>query len=236
MVLHVTEDVSATAYFHHLLAAGPYRPCYDAERGVYNPLKEMILAPSNTYSKNYKGATFGYTRYGRDGTLKMHNGLDLYAEPGTPVYAMFDGVIGENYVTHQPMRVNDEYPKGYLGDRGDAGNRLVIESLIEGVNVSVGYFHLMVGTPVAINPRTGKPFAPGDIVYQGELIAYAGKTGNAFNVDFPHLHIAVLKNGKYVDPALYINGELESTGAGKSKVVSSREIKNIKCEEVLVYE
>ena len=46
-----------------------------------------------------------------------------------------------------------------------------------GKNYPVGYWHLLVETPFATNPRTGKPFAPGDTVYRGEIIAYAGRTG-----------------------------------------------------------
>ena len=42
---------------------------------------------------NYYGGTFGETRVDRDGKPKRHDGLDLYAEVGTPVYAAYAGVI-----------------------------------------------------------------------------------------------------------------------------------------------
>lgn len=77
----------------------------------------------------------------------------------------------------------------------------------------IGHWHLQGGRPVAENPRTGKPYAPGDIVYRGELIAYSGRTGNAYNVPEPHLHLSFkIKNayGKYVNsnPEELINGKV----------------------------
>lgn len=229
--VNVTSDIEATAYFHHLLATGPFRPCYDALKDVMNPLMEMLLAPSNIWDKaNFKGATFGKTRIMDDGSVQDHNGLDLYAEPGTPIFAMYDGVISaDHYICNQPMRIGKYYPKGYAGDTNGAGNRMFINCDVNGSAISIGYFHLLVDTPVAINPRTGKPFAPGDKVYQGEVVAYAGRTGNANKVPFAHLHLSVKKDGEYVDPAPYINGELKSEGEDQSKVVSSIKIYNIKC-------
>lgn len=229
--INVTSDIEATAYFHHLLATGPFRPCYDAAKHVMNPLMEMLLAPSNTWDKaNFKGATFGKTRILDDGSAHDHNGLDLYAEPGTPIFAMYDGVISaDHYICNQPMRIGKDYPKGHAGDTNGAGNRMFINCDVNGSAISIGYFHLLVDTPVAINPRTGKPFAPGDKVYQGEVVAYAGRTGNANKVPFAHLHLSVKKDGEYVDPAPYINGELKSEGEDQSKVVSSIKIYNIKC-------
>lgn len=229
VVLHVTEDVSATAYFHHLLAAGPYRPCYDAERGVYNPLKEMILAPTGKKVKNYIGSTFGMTRYG--GT-KSHKGLDLYAEPGTPVYAMYDGEISkvEAYVVEQPDRTSAEWPIGYRGDRNPAGNRFSVDCMIDGVVVTFVFWHLQADNPVAVNPRTGNVFKPGDKVYAGEIVGYTGKTGNAYNVSYKHLHLGVKCNRTYVNPEDYINGKVSWNNAVKTQVLRP-EILGIRCQE-----
>lgn len=227
----VNSDISATAYFRLLLESGPARPCLDTLTGIMNPLIEMSLAPSNTWSPNYKGATFGNTR----NNGKFHSGLDLYAEPGTPIYSMFDGVVSnEHYVTEQPMRdCNGHYPKGYKGDSNGAGNRLFIDSSINGEKISVGYWHLLVDTPVAVNPRTGEPFKPGDAVYQGEVIAYSGRTGNANDTKnqkiYPHLHLAIKENKQYIDPEPYINGKVNSTGKDATKKVYSTKITNIKC-------
>ena len=227
----IMSDISSTAYFRKLLEIGPTRPCLDTLTGIMNPLMEMELAPSNTWSSNYKGATFGKTRVGS----KFHSGLDLYAEPGAPIYSMFNGVVSDNnYITEQPMRSEEyntdkKYPPGYIGDTDGAGNRVYIDSNVNGENISIGYWHLLVNTPIAINPRTGEPFKPGDIIYQGEIIAYTGRTGNAYKVPYAHLHLVIKKNNKYVNPEPYINGKLNTTGQDENKVVSSTEVNNIKC-------
>ena len=233
VVCVVDSDVNSTAYFKKLLESGPVRPCLDTLTGIMNPLMEMSLAPSNIWSSNYKGATFGMTR-----GEKFHNGIDLYAEPGTPIYSMLDGVVNSSvYIVDQPLRSEkyktiNNYPPEYNGDTDGAGNRIYVDTDINGDKLSIGYWHLLSDTPVAINPRTGRPFAPGDIVYQGEIIAYSGRTGNAYNVPFAHLHLLIKKNNKIVDPEFYLNGNLATQGKDKQKYVSSTKISNIKCNEM----
>jgi len=229
ILLTVRRNYESTVYFRRMLESGPVRPCLDTLTGIMNPLKEMELAPSNTWGTNYKGATFGYTRYGKDG-LTLHSGLDLYAEPGTEVFSMFDGTVGEPYVTEQPMRDTNGYPSGYKGDKKDGGNRIYIRSNFSGKEISVGYMHLLSGKAVAINPRTGKPFKPGDRVYQGEVIGYTGRSGNAYNVPYAHLHLVVKDaDGRFVDPEDYINGNTSSTGSDAGKNVPSTKITGIRC-------
>ena len=107
----IQSNISATAYFRHLLESGSARPCYDMERKIYNPLKDMNIAPTNSTKTNYIGSTFGWTR---NNGSKRHKGLDLYAPEGTPVYAMYDGKISTNtpFVTTQPNRDSKEWPAG----------------------------------------------------------------------------------------------------------------------------
>lgn len=235
--LQVNKDIESTAYFKRLLETAPVRPCLDTLTGIMNPLMEMSLAPSNTWSKNYKGATYGMTRAGG----KFHNGLDLFAVPGTPLYAISDGFVSDyHYCVEQPdMISSDEYPNGYCGDRNQAGNRIHVKSVVNGQEVLVGFWHLLAETPVAINPRTGVPFAPGDSVYQGEIIAYTGKTGNCFGIPYYHLHLAIIdyhkrmqswNRDRYYDPQYYINGIINWKNASQTDV-RDREIKNVKCHE-----
>ena len=228
VVITVDKDIESTAYFANPLEVVK-RPCWDKETGKANPLVEMELAPTDKADKQILGATFGMTRFSR---TRKHSGLDLYAEPGTPIYSMFDGVVALPYVTEQPTKTDQEYPADYMGDKNNAGNRIYIQSSVNGEKIAVGYWHLMEGTPVAINPRTGRPFKVGDTVYQGELIAYTGITGNAYNVPNPHLHLSV-KNGSgvFVDPEDYINGKVSASQVNGLRTVNSTDIKGINCDD-----
>ena len=123
------------------------------------------------------------------------------------------------------------------GNTGDAGNTLHIKCDAAGKTVLVGYWHLLEDTPVAINPRTKKPFAPGDVIYQGEIIGYTGKTGNCYDIPNYHLHLVVVDyekrnagNGKYLNPEDYINGNVDWTDDNK-RTLESLNIINIDCHD-----
>ena len=201
----ISQDITSIAHFT------AYDPCMDLLNNKANPLPSMRLAPPGGW--NIKGATYGITRRDDKGVPKMHNGVDLHAPVGAPVYAMFGGVIGK-CVSGQPNKIKEGkemvYPPGYNGDKNGAGNRIFINSIINGEEVSTGYWHLMAGDPIAVNPRTGKPFRPGDEVFPGELIGYAGHTGNA-SADVPHLHLNMSRNGKSINPAEYLNAVITTT-------------------------
>ena len=228
ITFEIKRHMSMTGYFYaHDDTVGLYRPpCRDNDKGITNPVKEMRVAATNTWG-DAKGGTYGYTRRYRDGRPKWHGGLDLYAEPGTPLYAMIDGVIGSRYVTEQPNRnKDDDYPSGYTGDENGAGNRVYLEGEHQGNQVRLGYCHLQAGNPVAVNPRTGLPFAPGDKVYAGELLAYAGRTGNAHNVPEPHLHLSYQVGYASRNPEELINGKVD----WKNGHVFNPIIGGIKCD------
>lgn len=240
----INKDVTSTAYFVSAIGDPDdpndplNRPCFSDDSGVFNPLKEMILA-SPGYS-GIRGGTFGYVRMG---DTKYHSGLDLLAEVGTPVYAMIDGVIAQdNYVITQPDKDTEKYPDGYTGDINGAGNRVYIEGVYEGMGVKVGYWHLQAGTPIAVNPRTGSMYKPGDVIFRGELLGYTGRTGNAYNVTNKHLHLVYKvknSNGKYVykNPEEIINGLVNwKDGDSSTKKILDGAIVEIDCdpEEILI--
>ena len=127
----IEKDMVSTAYFDYLLQPVK-KPCLNEETGIMNPLAEMKLAPTGKDATNFIGSTFGHTRYGGS---TFHSGIDLYAEPGTPLYAMCDGTISttERYVTEQPERIGkNQYPDGYTGDTDGAGNRFTLEGIVNG--------------------------------------------------------------------------------------------------------
>ena len=202
----VTHDIVATAWYED---GGP---CMDLERGVANPLKKMTVAA--TGSGSYVNGTYKALRgYYEDGTPRYHWGIDLYAKIGTPVYSMYDGTV---------VRTETDHPNRY--EEGSYGNVIVTENEVKGYDrkVYLQYSHLRFGTPVAVNPRTGKPFAKGDRVFAGDLVGYTGKTGNAFDdTDVPNKHLDLmaafeadastgkLKKASLTDPAPFLNGTLD---------------------------
>ena len=209
--LRISSNITSTAYFEDIA------PCEDVERGVMNPLREMSVAPSGGW--NYKGGTFGNTR---NSGKKNHNGLDLSADPGTSLYAMYSGTV---------HMIKDDAPNKHV--KGSYGNQIVIESEIDGQTLFFMYAHLDYGTPVAINPRTGEPFHEGDSVYAGDLLGYTGKTGNAFKDDevpIKHLHLGVSTSWdgskNWEDPAPYINGTIDVD----TIQTSQGEISEIRCD------
>lgn len=199
----VTSDLESTAYFE------AKKPFTDNSRHVSNPLLSMRIAASNVSMEladadegiyaNYYGGTFGETRTDLDGNPKRHDGLDLYAEVGTPVYALCSGVVTKAECGYGDEHVSNSY-----------GNELRIEAREKNKTVVYQYAHLRGGMPFAVNPRTGQPFKLDDKVFQGDLIGYSGRSGNATNVPNPHLHLGVNAGGKWVDPKPYINGTYPS--------------------------
>lgn len=234
----VNKDVTSTAYFASMTGGcndplDPVnRPCFSKATKVGNPLNNMSIASPGW--SGLRGGTFGYVR---NGGTKFHSGLDLYAEEGTPVYAMIDGEIASDvYVIEQPDRVDDEYPVGYKGNTNDAGNSVYVKGRHNGYDVKVGYWHLRSGTPVAINPRTGDVFKPGDAIYKGELLGYTGRTGNAYNVTNKHLHLVYKvknSNGVYVfaNPEKIINGSVNwKDGDPSTKIIIGGKIVGVECD------
>ena len=192
----------------------------DRERGVANPLKQMSVAA--TGSGSYINGTYKALRgYYEDGTPRYHWGIDLYAKVGTPVYSMYSGII---------VRTDTGHPDQY--EDKSYGNVIVTENEVKGCGrkVYLQYSHLQYGTPVAVNPRTGKPFAKGDRVFTGDLIGYTGRSGNAFNdADVPNKHLDLmaafevdastgkLKSGALADPAPFLNGTIDMANLQRNR-------------------
>ena len=96
------------------------------------------------------------------------------------------------------------------------------------------------GTPVyamydgkismAVNTRTGTTFKPGDEVFAGEIVGYTGRTGNAYDVDYPHLHLGILSGSEYLNPEFFINGSVQWSDDSRTNLPDT-EINNIRCDE-----
>lgn len=89
---------------------------------------------------------------------------------------------------------------------------------------------------VAINPRTGDVFKPGDAIYKGELLGYTGRTRNAYNVTNKHLHLVYkVKNANgvylFVNPEEIINGFVNwKDGDPSTKIIVDGQIISVECD------
>ncbi len=104
-----------------------------------------------------------------------HNGIDMAAVTGTPVYATRTGVV-----------TTAAYQEGGAGwyvkiNHGKDAS---------GDSYSSIYMHM-----------THFIVKRGQYVTAGQIIGYVGSTGGSTG---PHLHFGIAKNGKYVDPLKYI--------------------------------
>ena len=70
-----------------------------------------------------------------------------------------------------------------------------------GIMVTIDHQNGMVSKYMHLNSYR---VSPGEIVKQGDLIAYSGNTGNSTG---PHLHFQMELNGTKVDPLIYLKGK-----------------------------
>lgn len=100
-----------------------------------------------------------------------HNGADMVAPAGTPIFAATGGVV----------RVSSESYYGY-------GVAVVIDSVVGGKRVSTTYAHMTNGT---------RAVQAGQVVSPGQFIGKVGNTGHSFGA---HLHFEVHINGALIEP------------------------------------
>ncbi len=158
-----------------------------------NPLKNIELAPQFGASGS-KGGMYGCTRYGGTNCPppknKKHDGLDLVSPINTSIHAMYDGVV-----------VNVAYQ-----EKG-AGYYTNIKSVVNGVTIIIGYFHLRENI-----------LTMGQQVSQLQIIGYQGDSGNLKNAikqggSVSHLHLKIKRNGSTVDPREYLFTEMDDEGS-----------------------
>lgn len=71
---------------------------------------------------------------------------------------------------------------GWIGYPSGGGNTMHLLTQVNGTTYAISFFHLSPGFLVS----------PGDVVNQGQVLAYSGNTGNTTG---PHLHVEVLNLG-----------------------------------------
>lgn len=117
--------------------------------------------------------TQGRTTVGPDSN--GHEGADMLAPAGTPIYAAAAGVV----------RVSSESYYGY-------GVGITIDHVIGGQSVSTTYGHMTYGT---------RQVQAGETVQAGQLIGAVGSTGSS---TANHLHFEVHVNGSIVEPYAWL--------------------------------
>jgi len=159
-------------------------PCVDDISGKGDPLDNMEILGSR--NNGVPGGQYG------NGRGSFHDGVDLKAPYGTPIFAAHSGIVAT-----YPYQAN------WNEGGNDAGNRVYINSGFNGDDLQLGYWHL--GEVLV---------SPGQQVSQGQLIGYTGNTGNVgsrFSAG-PHLHIRARKNGIKTDPEEFFNTDFGSQG------------------------
>ena len=117
--------------------------------------------------------TQGRTTVGPDSS--GHEGADMLAPAGTPIYAAAAGVV----------RVSSESYYGY-------GVGITIDHVIGGQSVSTTYGHMTYGT---------RQVEAGQTVQAGQLIGAVGSTGSS---TANHLHFEVHVNGSILEPYAWL--------------------------------
>jgi murein DD-endopeptidase MepM/ murein hydrolase activator NlpD len=119
--------------------------------------------------------------------IKHHNGLDIYALPGTELKAIIDGTV--TFETSTTL----------------AGNKVKLSGKSkEGKQLLYVYCHVEMMPDGLEN---------GDAVKKGDIIAIAGATGNAANVDFKHCHLTIYVDGvECTSPSDFIKTKFDSNG------------------------
>ena len=158
------------------------KPKSDLANGKADPLLDMSNGICPTPKNGIEGGRFGNGRGG------IHNGLDLKADVGTNVYAMFDGVVYYAVDKYDGNILFDEYDDYYNDNVNNlnAGNKIAIKSTMkDGRVIYVKYFHL---DTVCVKA--------GDIISAGDIIGTTGQTGSASSTNSggPHLHLEIRLN------------------------------------------
>jgi murein DD-endopeptidase MepM/ murein hydrolase activator NlpD len=126
-----------------------------------DPFPNPKLCPTDAGLTN--GGRYGWSR---DDGETWHGGIDLAAPVGTDFQSIYSGKVTS---VKNPLPTDPAYKQGI--------GVLII--------VKTGAFSIKYGHLSEVKVKVG------DDVAQGRVLGKTGKSGNAFNVANPHLHIEV---------------------------------------------
>ena len=129
-------------------------PCITKIGSLFVSMPLPIMKPQPPNEWNFNGFNYGNTRTDIHGNPQKHNGIDFAASVGAPVYAIYDGVV-TRIVDEQVNRIKKGkkyvYPDGYTGDDNGAGNRIYVETIVNGDTIRMGYLGTYKKTPLPQN-------------------------------------------------------------------------------------
>jgi len=137
---------------------------------------------AGTKGKSWKVTSkFGWRTHPISGAKKHHNGVDIWqAKEPTVLVACFDGkVVGVSTST----------------DPNGAGNKVVVQSTVNGKKITWTYFHMVKGS---IKVKVGQQVVAGDPI---------GKMGDTGFATGKHLHWEIWSGHRTVQPNINSGGK-----------------------------
>lgn len=146
-----------------------------ASSSVYRMNLSMTAPGSGEVRWPVTNFTYSSINLFRPPNRPNHNGFDMLAPAGTPIFAATSGVV----------RISQESYSGY-------GVAVVIDGVVGGQQVSTLYGHMTYGS---------RQVVAGQRVSAGQLIGAVGSTGSS---TANHLHLEVRINGGLADPLAWL--------------------------------
>jgi murein DD-endopeptidase MepM/ murein hydrolase activator NlpD len=134
----------------------------------------FVLPVSGAMTKGHDLTLQVFSNTMRD--WRVHNGIDIAATAGSPVYAAADGTVSA-----------------------------IWEDVSYGTCISVAHSGDCITYYKNLNPILADGIAVGTEIEQGQLIAAVGESAMVEIADEPHLHFELSVEGEYVDPTEYFD-------------------------------
>ena len=141
---------------------------------VHDDPPAFVLPVSGAMSKGHDLTLQVFSNTMRD--WRVHNGIDIVATSGSPVYAAADGTVSA-----------------------------IWEDISYGTCISLSHAGECITYYKNLDPILAEGITVGAEVKQGQLIAAVGESAMVEIADEPHLHFELSVEGEYVDPTEYFD-------------------------------